>query len=99
MVRLMQARPKPIGNSLKAILNDYGLMPRLKQFEIINAWSSIVGDQIMKVTKAEKVEQGTLFIRVTKPVWRNELIFLKKEIITKINKMMSEEIVKEIIFK
>jgi predicted nucleic acid-binding Zn ribbon protein len=96
---LRQTKPKLIGNSIKAILNDYGLLPRMKQFEALNLWAEIVGEQIAKVAKAEKIDHGSLIVRVEKPVWRNELIYLKKEIIAKINEMMKEEIVKEIIFK
>jgi predicted nucleic acid-binding Zn ribbon protein len=96
---LRQTKPKLIGNSIQAILNDYGLLPRMKQFEALNLWAVIVGEQIAKVAKAEKIDHGSLIVRVEKPVWRNELIFLKKEIIAKINEMMKEEIVKEIIFK
>jgi predicted nucleic acid-binding Zn ribbon protein len=96
---LKQSNPKLIGNSIQAILNDYGLLPRLKQFEVLNLWSDIVGEQVAKVTKAERIDHGQLIVRVERPVWRNELMFLKKDIIAKINKMMKEEIVKEIIFK
>jgi predicted nucleic acid-binding Zn ribbon protein len=96
---LRQTKPKLIKNSIQAILNDYGLLPRMKQFEALNLWAEIVGEQIAKVAKAEKIDHGSLIVRVEKPVWRNELIFLKKEIIAKINEMMKEEIVKEIIFK
>ena len=96
---MRQIKPKLIGNSIKTILNDYGLLPRMKQFEALNLWAEIVGEQIAKVAKAEKIDHGSLIVRVEKPVWRNELIFLKKEIIAKINEMMKEEIVKEIIFK
>ena len=96
---MRQIKPKLIGNSIKTILNDYGLLPRMKQFEALNLWAEIVGEQIAKVAKAEKIDHGSLIVRVEKPVWRNELVFLKKEIIAKINEMMKEEIVKEIIFK
>lgn len=96
---MRQTKPKLIRNSIQAILNDYGLLPRMKQFEALNLWAEIVGEQIAKVAKAEKIDHGSLIVRVEKPVWRNELIFLKKEIIAKINEMMKEEIVKEIIFK
>ena len=96
---MRQTKPKLIGNSIQAILNGYGLLPRMKQFEALNLWAEVVGEQIAKVAKAEKLDHGCLIVRVEKPVWRNELIFLKKEIIAKINELMKEEIVKEIIFK
>jgi predicted nucleic acid-binding Zn ribbon protein len=96
---LRQIKPKMIGSSLKKILDSYGLLPRMKQYEIVNSWNEIVGEQISRVTKAEKMIHGTLIVRVEKPVWRNELLFLKKEIIAKINEIMKDEIVKDIIFK
>jgi hypothetical protein len=38
-------------------------------------------------------------VRVSQAPWRNELLFLKKELIAKINSRMKREIVNDIVFR
>jgi predicted nucleic acid-binding Zn ribbon protein len=91
--------PKLIGNLINSVLHQLGLDKKIKQFEIVDLWSNIVGEQISKVTKAETIKDGKLYVSVEHPTWRNELLYLKKELIDKINKEMKQEIVKDIIFR
>jgi predicted nucleic acid-binding Zn ribbon protein len=95
----MQTKPNTIGDSIDKILKEFGLQPRLKQLEVLNVWADVVGEKIASVAKAEKIDHGRLIVKVEKPVWRNELQYLKVEIIAKLNKIMNEDIVKEIIFR
>jgi predicted nucleic acid-binding Zn ribbon protein len=91
--------PKDIGSAISSVVQQLGIGPRLKQFEMLEAWPLIVGEQIAKVTVAERIDRGKLFVHVTRSTWRNELTFLKKALIMKINKEMEQEIVKDIIFR
>jgi len=52
----------------------------------------------IEATDAESIRDGKLFVRVKNAAWRNELLYLKKEIIDKINGEMKQKIVKDIIF-
>lgn len=95
----MSGNPKPIGSLIHTILCQLGIDKKIKQHEILDIWSVVVGDQISKVTKAESIKDGKLFISVKHPTWRNELIYLKNELIERLNKEMKQEIVKDIIFR
>ena len=79
------SHPKPLIDILTATLKQLGLGTKIKQHEVLDLWSQIVGDQISKVTSAESIREGKLFITVKHSVWRNELLFLKQELIQKIN--------------
>jgi predicted nucleic acid-binding Zn ribbon protein len=96
---MKQSQPKLIGGAIASVLQQLGMGSRIKQYEVLDAWPHIVGDQIAKVTTAERMESGKLFVHVTRSVWRNELVFLKKALVMKINKEMNQEIVKDIIFR
>jgi len=90
---------KAIGTILKKVVRDLHLGKKLLQYEVVNEWEKIVGKKIASVTTVEKVVDGKLIVRVKSSAWRNELSFLKKEIIKKINKKFMEEIITDIIFK
>ena len=96
---MRKSNPKHISNSIKSVFHQLGLGIKLREYEILDAWPRIVGKQIAKVTNAERINDGKLFIHVASSTWRSELVFLKKELIRKINQAMNQEIVKDIIFR
>ena len=72
---------------LKNILDEY---LKGKDFEEINntisiqtAWEKIVGKLITKNTEIKSVKNQTIIIKVSNPIWRNELS-LQKQIFMKV---------------
>ncbi len=90
---------KLIATGISSVLSSLGIGGKIKQYEMLEAWPEIVGEQIAKVATAERLTDGKLFVHVEQAVWRNEMVFLKKELIEKINRAMHQEIVHDIIFR
>ncbi len=93
------AHAKQVGSAISSVLKELGLAGKVRQYGAVDRWSEIVGERIARVTKAESIRDGKLLVRVSAPAWRNELTFLKRELIAKINAALGQEVVKEIIFK
>jgi predicted nucleic acid-binding Zn ribbon protein len=91
--------PSTIGSAIARVLEHFGLSQKVRQYTVVDCWAQVVGDQIAKVTVAEKIADGRLFVKVANPVWRNELVFLKKDLITKLNHAMAQDVVNDIVFK
>lgn len=90
--------PNTLESSLSNLLKKIGIDTRVKQYQVMVSWPEIVGERISKISSAEKVTNGILFVKVKTSAWRNELIFLKKEILTKIDKKVGYGIIKDIRF-
>ncbi len=90
---------RPIHDVILAMFNDLGMLGKIKQHTTIAQWESVAGERIAKVTYVESLEDGRMFVRVLQSTWRNELIFLKKDLVSRINAKMQENIVKDIIFR
>jgi hypothetical protein len=83
-----------LGNSLKRLdlgsrLDDYGVWP---------IWNEVVGNTIALNAQPEKIRNGTLFVKVTSPVWMQQLQFMKQMIADKLNERLKTETVKNIFF-
>jgi predicted nucleic acid-binding Zn ribbon protein len=91
--------PRSFGSALGEVLCRLGLGQKLKEYEILERWKEIVGERIALQSDPEHIEKGTLLVRVKSPAWRNELLFLKREILQKINARAGQELVKDIIFR
>ena len=88
--------------SLKQSLNSFfekeKINPAYKTGLIINIWDSIVGSTVSKNTTVVKLQNNIITIKTTTPVWKNELLFQKQEIINKLNSKQKTIIVKDIKF-
>jgi predicted nucleic acid-binding Zn ribbon protein len=92
----MSKRPRTIGEVLGELLHQYGLMERVKEFDAVNCWVEVAGEQIASHTKARDVRDGALIIEVENSAWRNELYYLKAELIEQINKKIGKKVIHDI---
>ena len=89
---------KHLKKAIEEAIDGAGIKSALDQEAAITFWNNIVGGAVSSVTKAERVESGTLIVRVETSVWRQELHMQKKEIINKINKKIGTRAIRDIRF-
>ena len=89
---------KHLKKAIKEAIDSAGIKSALNQEAAVTLWSIVVGKVVSSVTKAERVDSGTLIVRVESPVWRQELHMQKKEIINKINKKIGTKAIGDIRF-
>jgi predicted nucleic acid-binding Zn ribbon protein len=93
----MLKRPRSVGEVLAELLQQYGLADRLKEFDAVNCWAEIAGEQIASHTKAREVRDGALVVEVSSSAWRNQLFYLKAELIEQINKKIGKKVIHDIL--
>jgi len=81
------------------LLKTYRIEKPVQQHQALFEWRNIVGDEIARHTQPEKISYGKLVVKVDSPVWRNELIFSKEEILKKINQKLKKAKIKEIVLR
>jgi predicted nucleic acid-binding Zn ribbon protein len=94
----MPRTPKHIGETLKLVMQDMGFEKKLEQVRALELWPEVVGENIAKIAKAERVDEGILYIKVSSMTWRTELLFQKQSISAKINARLGKGIIKDIRF-
>ncbi len=62
-------KPKVLGDSITKLLRNMGIEEKVKEYQAINEWSQIVGENVSKVTKAQRVVNGILFVKVKNSSW------------------------------
>jgi len=90
---------RALGNVFTQLFKDLGIDKAIQQNMAVSRWSEIVGDRISQISKAEKIEQGVLYVQVNSPVWRSELVFMKSNLINSMNEALAKNVVKDIKFK
>ena len=70
-----------------------------KTISIQVVWEKTVGEPINKNTKIESFKNGIINIKVSNPIWRNELSLQKQDLIAKLKKADPTLRIKEIILQ
>ncbi|MCK4591335.1 MAG: DUF721 domain-containing protein [Candidatus Latescibacteria bacterium] len=83
---------------LTGLISELGIEKKLAETTVCQIWDEAVGNNLSQVTSVVSIKRGKLFVRVKTPTWRNELVFLKSEIISKLNRRVGKKVVKDIIF-
>ena len=89
--RTAQAKPEIIGAILRKVLKKRNIPHTSTDRRLLDLWTEAVGPQIAARTLPEAIKRGTLYIRVSSPVWLHQLQFLKEEILGKVNKLSGKE--------
>ena len=89
--------------ALHDALNDFasslGITRKLREYNIVTSWDDIVGTQIGRVAKPQRIERGVLFVAVASAPWRAELSMRRREIIQRINDSVGKKVILDIRFR
>jgi predicted nucleic acid-binding Zn ribbon protein len=96
---MTQESTQSLGSVIDALVRQLGIQTKLKQYDIVDVWGSIVGAQIASVTSIDKIEKNVLVVKVTAAPWRTELTFRRSEILDKIHAAMNSDAIKDIRFR
>ena len=97
----MEKRDPPIeklGDILDKSLKRLVLSSRLMEYEVWPIWNETVGPMIARNAQPEKIRHGTLFVRVSSPVWMQQLQYMKETLAEKLNQGLKREVVKNVFF-
>jgi predicted nucleic acid-binding Zn ribbon protein len=81
------------------LFKHLGIHDTMQQYNVLNAWAEVVGEQIARVTTAQKIERGVLFVSVATSPWRAELVMRRPQIIKKLNEGAGRVVIREIRFR
>lgn len=87
-----------LGELIKEFTQQSSVSGKLRAYQVIGDWEAIVGDAIARNTEITRLENGTLYVRTANSTWRNELVFMKPEIMRKIREKYPDSGVEDIFF-
>jgi len=91
--------PLPLYDVVRVELAANGLADRLREAEIWRLWPEIVGQAVAARATPLRIIKGTLTVAVSNGPWKQELTFLKRMMIDKLNDRLGGEVVREIVLK
>ena len=88
---------KKLSELLKIFTDKKGLNKGLNQIEVQRAWKDQMGPAIEKYTTKIHYDKGTLFVRLSSAVLREELSYGKSQIVKNLNDSLNQDLIKKIV--
>jgi len=87
-----------VGGVLGRVLDDLGLSREMTGWKAVEAWPTLVGLRVARRTRAVAFRDGTLHVEVEGSAWMQELGYLKRELVQRINQGLGGEHVRDVRF-
>lgn len=97
--RSRMSRPRPVADLLAEALRGKPAERRLKEGRIWLLWDEAVGERIASLARPVAFRDGTLTVAVANAPWMQQLNFLKRGIIEKLNTLLGGPVVSDIYLK
>jgi predicted nucleic acid-binding Zn ribbon protein len=85
-------------SELDEFMEYIGLSEKMQEMKILKVWNECVGDTISKFSKPVDIKKNKLYVSVENAVWRYELSARKEEILGRVNEILKNKKLKDIIF-
>ena len=97
--RARMKRPAPLSELMDSLFRGKPAEKRLEEGKIWLAWDAAVGAQIAAKARPVSFRDGVLTVTVTSSPWMQQLTFLKKGMMEKLNERLGQELVCDIYLK
>jgi hypothetical protein len=97
----MAKRPSlnPLPDILSRFLKTHGMAIPMLEFRLQQHWPEIVGDHVARHTWPDSVRHRKLYLVAENSVWLQQLLFLKPELLAKINGAADGEALTDIVLR
>ena len=96
--RRSMSRPTEVGTLVGGVIRRAGLADGLEKASASMEWPDRVGRAIAAVTRVRSVSGSTVFVEVRSSAWLQELTFMKREILERMNEGRTRNRFERIVF-
>jgi predicted nucleic acid-binding Zn ribbon protein len=93
-----KSAPEKIGSIVEAVLSQRGYLKACRELNVVRAWPQIAGAALADNTECTRVDEGVLYVRVPSAPWRQEISFMKQQLISRIRSETGCMTIKDIVF-
>ncbi|MGM0620501.1 MAG: DUF721 domain-containing protein [Bacteroidota bacterium] len=96
---MRRSNTQSLAEALRSYISEMRMERKLKEVDVVQSWEEALGKTISKYTRNIYLSKGILFVEVSSPVVKNELLMMREDIRKRLNDVAGEEMVTKIVFK
>ena len=89
---------EPVSGALSRLFGRLGLERGLLGWRAVDEWPRLVGTRVARHTHAISFRDGRLHVEVEGSAWMHELMFLKRDLIRRIQRHLGSDHVRDVRF-
>ena len=90
---------KPIKNIIENFVEQKSISDGIFNIKVQKAWENAVEKKILDYTKEIYVRGEVLYIKVSNPILKQEILYSKQKVINLINEELEKDLIKKIVLK
>ena len=95
----MRNNNQPVGAVIRQVVRELQLGPKLAQSELRALWLSELGPLTNKHTTEVSFRSGVLYVNVNSAPLRQELMYGRAELVTRLNAKLTDPCVQDIVIR
>lgn len=96
---MRKSNTEKLSHVLKQYIEQNNLQPKLSELNIVQSWEAMMGKTVASYTEDLRISNGTLFIKLSSPILRNELVMMREQIKKHLNENAGAEVIRDIVFR
>lgn len=96
---MRKSNTQPLGDVLKEYIKSMNMEKKLKELDVVASWETLLGKSIAHYTRQIRLSNKILYVEITSPVVKNELVMMREKIRQRLNEEAGEEMVDKIVFR
>lgn len=89
--------PEAVSQVIDMAFRRFGISQEINKYKFVLHWEEIVGADLAKRSKPEYLKGQTLVVRAQDSTWSQELSFHKRTIISRLNRFLGKDEVKDML--
>ena len=95
---MFKRREKTVGSLVLQNLRVFGLETPLLQRRLIDSWPEVAGEAIARYTTSLRIQNQTLFVRLSVPALRADLSMRRQDLVARLNGHVGAQVIADIRF-
>ena len=90
---------EPVGDLIRQYLRQQGLEAPLNEYRLIHGWGHVMGPIVERYTRDLVIRNQTLYVRLSSPAIRQELLMQRREIVDRLNAYIGAQVICDVVFQ
>ena len=96
---MRKSNTEKLSQVLRNYIEENKLQPKLSELNIVDSWEEMMGKTVASYTEELRISNGTLFVKVSSPILRNELVMMREQMKKRLNENAGAEVIRQIVFR
>jgi len=96
--RICRKQTENVNDVLWKALRMQGLEMPLLQHRVMYAWNQVVGETVARYTGDMRIQNQTLFVKITSPALRQDLSMMRTQLVKRLNDAAGAMVITDIRF-